>query len=98
MPSRYFKVAAALESLGADGSEVAARLERRGCYGRRHDSVDCPVTRWVEQQAFVTVAVGDAECCVLGPVGPSGTVPLPLPVQVFLRAFDRGDFAALEGF
>jgi len=52
----------------------------------------------VEQQAFVTVAVGDAECCVLGPVGPSGTVPLPLPVQVFLRAFDRGDFAALEGF
>ncbi len=85
------KLLAALEILGDTPDKVAAHLLQAGCRGSRSSMESCPVARWLDRVDGFDAGLSS----IMPNVEVYDGVPLPPAVDLFVRAFDAGEYPEL---
>ena len=101
----------ALDKLGNTTASVAAKLRELGIKGYSGSSCSCPIAKYLHREGFPGVVVGtitrdgfdlmvamrQAGNQSVGVVEMwNDNADLPFVVQVFIRAFDHGEYPDLE--
>jgi hypothetical protein len=84
-----------LAQLGPDPATIADRLHAAGIRGRRYNARCCPISNYLSAQTGLTrvdtgggrIYIGAGSCLI--------TLTTPLPVALFVRAFDKGAYPDL---
>jgi hypothetical protein len=89
-------LAALLSSLGDTPDAVAETLRREGCGGTRGHCWGCPVSLFLRKRTGLRAGARALRC----DVEPPGTEPVscetPMPVRLFVRLFDLGEYPDLQ--
>lgn len=101
IPCRGARLFDALARLGTNADEVADRLCDAGIRGVRGKAGGCPIARYAEHvlhdSSLAYIGLTRAALYVQKPLGSDEVfVDLPVPIQIFVRRFDRGMYPLME--
>lgn len=89
------RITDALTALGPTSAAVGRRLTQMKCKGERGNPRYCPVVNYLRRQPigrFELTLMSGGHLDVAARDGWVETIRLPLPVEIFLKRFDRGEF------